>query len=213
MFRNRHIIKLDLHLDKLEEIGAGYESDDVVNNFPPSKLFEVFFTLLNREREEANAKLQTGHLEIRKKITTPSQPTLDAINRAYNETHMTDEAFNKFISNNKFLIDAGMMSYETSQEELFECSISLNKDLKSSKLELIKFIKEASGLGLKESKDLVDSASSRIEPVRFIKFHLSEDEIERFNSVIESRGIWSTDFYFDGHLVLRNKKLERLLND
>ncbi len=56
------------------------------------------------------------------------------------------------------------------------------KDAGSAKLQVVKAVKEACGLGLKEAKDLVDGAPSTL------KEGLSKDEAENLKKTIEAAG-------------------------
>ena len=56
------------------------------------------------------------------------------------------------------------------------------KEAGSAKLQVVKAVKEACGLGLKEAKDLVDGAPSTL------KEGLSEDEAENLQKTIEAAG-------------------------
>jgi len=56
------------------------------------------------------------------------------------------------------------------------------KDAGAAKLQVVKAVKEACGLGLKEAKDLVDGAPSTI------KEGLSKDEAENLKKAIEEAG-------------------------
>ena len=64
----------------------------------------------------------------------------------------------------------------------------------ATKLQVVKAVKEACGLGLKEAKDLVDGAPATI------KEGLSKDEAENLKKTIEAAGakveLKSLDFYF-----------------
>ena len=56
------------------------------------------------------------------------------------------------------------------------------KEAGSAKLQVVKAVKEACGIGLKESKDLVDGAPSTL------KEGLSKDEAENLKKTIEAAG-------------------------
>ena len=56
------------------------------------------------------------------------------------------------------------------------------KEAGSAKLQVVKAVKEACGLGLKEAKDLVDGAPSTL------KEGLSKDEAENLKTTIEAAG-------------------------
>ena len=56
------------------------------------------------------------------------------------------------------------------------------KEVGAAKLQVVKAVKEACGLGLKESKDLVDGAPSTL------KEGLSKDEAENLKKAIEEAG-------------------------
>ena len=56
------------------------------------------------------------------------------------------------------------------------------KEVGSAKLQVVKAVKEACGLGLKEAKDLVDGAPSTL------KEGLSKDEAEALKKAIEAAG-------------------------
>ena len=56
------------------------------------------------------------------------------------------------------------------------------KEVGAAKLQVVKAVKEACGLGLKEAKDLVDGAPSTI------KEGLSKDEAENLKKAIEAAG-------------------------
>ena len=56
------------------------------------------------------------------------------------------------------------------------------KEAGAAKLQVVKAVKEACGLGLKEAKDLVDGAPSTL------KEGLSKDEAENLKKVIEAEG-------------------------
>ena len=56
------------------------------------------------------------------------------------------------------------------------------KEVGSAKLQVVKAVKEACGLGLKEAKDLVDGAPSTL------KEGLSKDEAENLKKTIEAAG-------------------------
>ena len=56
------------------------------------------------------------------------------------------------------------------------------KEAGSAKLQVVKAVKEACGLGLKEAKDLVDGAPSTL------KEGLSKDEAENLKKTIEAAG-------------------------
>ena len=56
------------------------------------------------------------------------------------------------------------------------------KEIGSAKLQVVKAVKEACGLGLKEAKDLVDGAPSTL------KEGLSKDEAENLKKTIEAAG-------------------------
>ena len=56
------------------------------------------------------------------------------------------------------------------------------KEVGSAKLQVVKTVKEACGLGLKEAKDLVDGAPSTL------KEGLSKDEAENLKKTIEAAG-------------------------
>ena len=66
-------------------------------------------------------------------------------------------------------------------EEKTEFDVVLT-DAGASKLKVVKAVKEACGLGLKEAKDLVDGAPSTL------KEGLSKDEAENLKKAIEAEG-------------------------
>ncbi|WP_025001929.1 50S ribosomal protein L7/L12 [Prevotella dentasini] len=66
-------------------------------------------------------------------------------------------------------------------EEKTEFDVVL-ADAGASKLKVVKAVKEACGLGLKEAKDLVDGAPSTL------KEGLSKDEAENLKKTIEAEG-------------------------
>ncbi len=212
MIRKYYHIEINLHLDKLKAIGIDYDDNDVSNNFPPDKLFELFIMFINNDKENATKELySTGVYSISKSIPT-SPSTVDKVTKNYTWTHL-EKGILDSLNRNKFLIDAGMLSYTTTEEKLYECSIILdNFDSSTSKLELIKFVKDVSGHGLKESKDIVDDALKSLTPMKVL-FNLTEGEIETFDDAVKNRGISSQSFYFDGVKVLREKKLEMIFND
>lgn len=66
-------------------------------------------------------------------------------------------------------------------EEKTEFDVELT-EIGSAKLKVVKAVKEACGLGLKEAKDLVDTAPS------IIKEGLSKEEAENLKKAIEAEG-------------------------
>ena len=67
------------------------------------------------------------------------------------------------------------------EEEKAECNVVL-AEVGANKLKVVKAVKEACGLGLKEAKDLVDGAPSTL------KEGLSKDEAENLKKAIEAEG-------------------------
>ena len=67
------------------------------------------------------------------------------------------------------------------EEEKSECNVVL-AEVGANKLKVVKAVKEACGLGLKEAKDLVDGAPSTL------KEGLSKDEAENLKKAIEAEG-------------------------
>ena len=61
------------------------------------------------------------------------------------------------------------------------------KEVGAAKLQVVKAVKEACGLGLKEAKDLVDGAPSTLAPST-LKEGLSKDEAENLKKAIEEAG-------------------------
>ena len=70
---------------------------------------------------------------------------------------------------------------ESAAEEKYSLDVVL-KEAGAAKLQVVKAVKEACGLGLKEAKDLVDGAPSTI------KEGLSKDEAENLKKAIEAAG-------------------------
>jgi large subunit ribosomal protein L7/L12 len=70
---------------------------------------------------------------------------------------------------------------EAAAEEQSEFTVVL-KDAGASKLAVVKAVKELTGLGLKESKDLVDAAPSNI------KEGVTKDEAEGLKKALEEAG-------------------------
>ena len=70
---------------------------------------------------------------------------------------------------------------EAAAEEKTSFDVVL-KEAGSAKLQVVKAVKEACGLGLKEAKDLVDGAPSTL------KEGLSKDEAENLKKTIEAAG-------------------------
>ena len=70
---------------------------------------------------------------------------------------------------------------EVAAEEKTSFDVVL-KEAGSAKLQVVKAVKEACGLGLKEAKDLVDGAPSTL------KEGLSKDEAENLKKTIEAAG-------------------------
>nr|MBP9152060.1 50S ribosomal protein L7/L12 [Flavobacteriales bacterium] len=70
---------------------------------------------------------------------------------------------------------------EAAAEEQTEFTVVL-KDAGASKLAVVKAVKELTGLGLKESKDLVDAAPSNI------KEGVTKDEAEGLKKSLEEAG-------------------------
>jgi hypothetical protein len=77
---------------------------------------------------------------------------------------------------------------------------------------MVKFIKEATGMGLKESKDIVDAATHNDYKKHAVDFDLTEAEIINFNQKMINRKISTYDFYFDGYMVLRKYKIGKILS-
>ena len=67
------------------------------------------------------------------------------------------------------------------EEEKYEFNVVL-AEVGANKLKVVKAVKEACGLGLKEAKDLVDGAPSTL------KEGLSKDEAENLKKAIEAEG-------------------------
>ena len=67
------------------------------------------------------------------------------------------------------------------EEEKSEFNVVL-AEVGANKLKVVKAVKEACGLGLKEAKDLVDGAPSTL------KEGLSKDEAENLKKAIEAEG-------------------------
>lgn len=76
---------------------------------------------------------------------------------------------------------AGVEAAEDAGAEKTEFSITL-KDVGANKIQVIKVVREIAGLGLKESKDLVESAP------KLIKEGLKKDEAEEFKKKFEESG-------------------------
>lgn len=76
---------------------------------------------------------------------------------------------------------AGGAAAETSAEEQTEFSVNL-KEAGAKKIQVIKVVRELTGLGLKEAKDLVDSAPAEI------KGGVSKDEAESIKAKLEEQG-------------------------
>ena len=70
---------------------------------------------------------------------------------------------------------------EAAAEEKTEFDVIL-KEAGAAKLQVVKAVKEACGLGLKEAKDLVDAVPAKI------KEGLSKDEAENLKKAIEEAG-------------------------
>ena len=70
---------------------------------------------------------------------------------------------------------------EAAAEEKTSFDVVL-KEVGAAKLQVVKAVKEACGLGLKEAKDLVDGAPSTL------KEGLSKDEAENLKKAIEEAG-------------------------
>jgi len=66
-------------------------------------------------------------------------------------------------------------------EEQTEFTVNL-KDAGAKKIQVIKVVREITGLGLKEAKDVVDSAP---KPV---KEGISKDEADKFKAMLEAEG-------------------------
>ena len=67
-------------------------------------------------------------------------------------------------------------------KEVNELATVLKDEYGGAKLQVVKAVKEACGLGLKEAKDLVDGAPSTL------KEGLSKDEAENLKKAIEEAG-------------------------
>ncbi len=78
-------------------------------------------------------------------------------------------------------VAAGPVAAEAAVEEKTSFDVVLT-DIGSAKLQVVKAVKEACGLGLKEAKDLVDSAPATI------KEGMNKDEAENLKKVIEEAG-------------------------
>lgn len=74
---------------------------------------------------------------------------------------------------------AGGAAAEAEEKTSFDVVL---KEVGSAKLQVVKAVKEACGLGLKEAKDLVDGAPSTL------KEGLSKDEAENLKKTIEATG-------------------------
>ena len=71
------------------------------------------------------------------------------------------------------------------EEEKTEFDVELT-EVGPNKVKVIKVVREATGLGLKEAKDLVDSAP------KMVKEALSKEESEEVNSKLEAEGAKAT---------------------
>ena len=76
---------------------------------------------------------------------------------------------------------AGAGAAAPAEEEKSEFNVVL-AEVGANKLKVVKAVKEACGLGLKEAKDLVDGAPSTL------KEGLSKDEAENLKKAIEAEG-------------------------
>lgn len=76
---------------------------------------------------------------------------------------------------------AGPAAAAPAEEEKSEFNVVL-AEVGANKLKVVKAVKEACGLGLKEAKDLVDGAPSTL------KEGLSKDEAENLKKAIEAEG-------------------------
>ena len=74
---------------------------------------------------------------------------------------------------------------QAAAEEKTEFDVYL-VDAGAEKLKVVKDVKEISGLGLKESKDLVDSASS--SSPKLVKSGVSKDESNTLKAKLEASG-------------------------
>jgi len=74
---------------------------------------------------------------------------------------------------------AGGAAAEAEEKTSFDVVLA---EVGSAKLQVVKAVKEACGLGLKEAKDLVDGAPAKI------KEGLSKDEAENLKKTIEAAG-------------------------
>lgn len=79
------------------------------------------------------------------------------------------------------VVVSGAGAGEAAAEEQSEFTVVL-KDAGASKLAVVKAVKELTGLGLKESKDLVDAAPSNI------KEGVAKDEAEGLKKALEEAG-------------------------
>lgn len=206
-FKKYYHIEINLQLDKLKDIGIEYTDKDFDDAIPPDKLFELYTTFFPRysDREKLNYDLfNTGSYKGKKSISVDTSAS-----KNINYTHyiMNENVLIRALGNLQFLIDANMLSYTTSEELLFQCSLSVSNTITGSKLEMVKFIKEATGMGLKESKDIVDAATHNDYKKHAVDFDLTEAEIINFNQKMINRKITTYDFYFDGYMVLRKYKI------
>ena len=85
---------------------------------------------------------------------------------------------------------------EAAAEEKTSFDVVL-KEAGAAKLQVVKAVKEACGLGLKEAKDLVDGAPSTL------KEGLSKDEAENLKKAIEEAGAHSTNKHYGWELSSR----------
>lgn len=76
---------------------------------------------------------------------------------------------------------AGGAAAGAAAEEKTEFDVVL-KDAGAAKLKVVKAVREATGLGLKEAKDLVDGAPSTIKEA------LAKDEAEKMKAALEEAG-------------------------
>lgn len=78
-------------------------------------------------------------------------------------------------------VAAGPAAAEAAAEEQTEFTVVL-KEAGASKLAVVKAVKELTGLGLKEAKDLVDSAPANVKEA------ISKDEAEGLKKALEEAG-------------------------
>jgi large subunit ribosomal protein L7/L12 len=78
-------------------------------------------------------------------------------------------------------VAAGPAAAEAAVEEQTEFTVVL-KEAGASKLAVVKAVKELTGLGLKEAKDLVDSAPANVKEA------ISKDEAEGLKKALEEAG-------------------------